>query len=199
MHAPSRHHEPGARRVERPGGLRRVLVLGDEAAHRAEAGEDQRVDARLRAAREHGVGVAAADQLGALADRVRAGRAGRDRRVVRAADAERDRDLAARRVDEHARDEERRDAVGAALAQHVVCSTIPGRPPIAEPTTTPTRAGSTPLSPPSRQRLLRGAEREQDVAVDPPRLLRAARPWPGRSPSPRPRSAPGTRSRRRPG
>ena len=32
-----------------------------------------------------------------------------------------------------------------------VCSTIPGRPPIAEPTTTPTRAGSTPLRPPSRQ------------------------------------------------
>ena len=54
-----------------------------------------------------------------LADRVRAGRAGRDDRVVRAADPERDRDLAARRVDEDVRQEERRDAVRAALAQHV--------------------------------------------------------------------------------
>ena len=75
--------------------------------------------AGLRAAGEHGVGVAALDQLGRLADRVRAGRAGRDDRVVRAADPERDRDLPARRVDEHAREEERRDAVGAAVAQDV--------------------------------------------------------------------------------
>ena len=66
---------------------------------------------RLGAAGEHDVGVAAPDRLGALADRVRAGRAGGHRRVVRAADAELDRDLAARRVDEHVRDEERRDAV----------------------------------------------------------------------------------------
>ena len=60
--------EAGARRVERPRGARRVLVLGGEPAHRAEAGEDQRVDARLGAAGEYRVRVAAADQLGALAD-----------------------------------------------------------------------------------------------------------------------------------
>ena len=78
------HHEPRPRRVERPRRPRRVLLLGDEPAHRAEAGEDQRVHARLGAAGEHRVGVAAPDQLGALADRVRAGRARRDRRVVRA-------------------------------------------------------------------------------------------------------------------
>ena len=65
------------------------------------------------------VRVAALDQLGALADRVRPGRARRDDRVVRPADAERDRDLAARRVDEDVRQEERRHAVGAALAHHV--------------------------------------------------------------------------------
>ena len=40
----------------------RVLVLGDEAAHRAEAGEDERVDARLGAAGEHDIGVAAPDR-----------------------------------------------------------------------------------------------------------------------------------------
>ena len=52
-----------------------------------EAGEDQRVHARLAAAGEHRVGVAALDQLGGLADRVRAGRARGDDGVVRARDA----------------------------------------------------------------------------------------------------------------
>ena len=59
----------------------------------------------------------ALDHLGGLADRVRPGRAGRDDRVVQALDPERDRDLAGRRVDEHVRQEARRDAVGAAVAQ----------------------------------------------------------------------------------
>ena len=53
---------------------------------------------RLGPAGEHGIGRAVADEIGALADRVRAGRAGGDDRVVRAAEPERDRDLAARRV-----------------------------------------------------------------------------------------------------
>ena len=66
--------------------------------------------ARLGAAGEHRVGVAAADDLRRLADGVRAGRARGDRRVVRAAVAERDRELPARRVGEHARDERRRHA-----------------------------------------------------------------------------------------
>ncbi len=96
-----------------------MLVLDREPAHGAEAGEDQRVHARLRPAGEHDVRVPALDQLGRLADRVRSRRAGRDDRVVRAADAERDRHLAARRVDEHVRKEERRDPVRPALAQHV--------------------------------------------------------------------------------
>ena len=87
-------HESRTRRVERPGGARRMLVLGSEAAHRREAGEDQRHDARLGAAREHGVGGAALDHLGGLADGVRAGRARGDDGVVRAGDAERDRELA---------------------------------------------------------------------------------------------------------
>src|SRR6266511_4991109 len=94
-----------------------MLVLDREPAHRAEAGEDQRVHARLGAAREDRIRVAALDQLGALSHRVRAGRARRDDRVVRAADPERDGDLAARGVDEDVRQEERRHAVQAALAQ----------------------------------------------------------------------------------
>ena len=73
--------------------------------------------AGLGAAREHDVGVAAPDQLRPLPDRVRAGSARRDGRVVRAAEAEVDRDLPARRVDEHVRDEPRRHPRVAALAR----------------------------------------------------------------------------------
>ena len=90
-----------------------MLVLRREPAHRGEAREDQRDDARLGAAGEHRVGVAALDHLGRLADRVRAGRAGRDDRVVRAFDPERDRELARDGVDEHVRQEVRRDAARA--------------------------------------------------------------------------------------
>ncbi len=136
-----------------------MLVLDRQAAHRAEAGQDQRVHAGLGAAGEDDVRVASADDLGSLADGVRPGRAGRDGRVVRAAHAERDRDLAARRVDEHARDEVRRDAVRAPLVRgSSLCSMIPRKPPIAEPKTTPTRAGieavqrSRPPSPRRRRR-----------------------------------------------
>ena len=59
------HDEAGPGGVERARGARRVLLLGDEPAHRAEAGEDQRMDAGLGTAGEHDVGVAALDQLGA--------------------------------------------------------------------------------------------------------------------------------------
>ena len=76
--------------------------------------------ARLRPAGEHGVGIAALDQLRGLADRMRAGRAGRDDRVVRASDPERDRELPAGGVDEDVRQEVRRDAVRPALAQDLV-------------------------------------------------------------------------------
>ena len=55
-----------------------------------------------------------------LADRVRAGGTGRDDCVVGAAEAELDRDLPARRVDEDVGEEGRGDAVGPALAQDVV-------------------------------------------------------------------------------
>jgi len=69
------------------------------------------------AAREHRVRVAPFDQLGRLAHRVRPGRAGRDRRVVRPLDPEGDRELAARGVDEDARDEARRNALEPAFTE----------------------------------------------------------------------------------
>ena len=143
------HHEAGARRVERARRVRRMLLLRGEPAHRAEAREDQRMDARLGAAGEHRVGVAALDQLRRLTDRVRAGRARGDDGVVRPADPELDRDLAARRVDEDVRQEVRRDPVRPRSRRTSVCSAIPTTPPIAEPRTMPTRVGSKPFSPAS--------------------------------------------------
>src|SRR5919204_6365978 len=96
-----------------------MLLLCGEAAHRAEPGEDQRVNARLGAAGEHEIGVAALDQLRALANGVRARGTRRHDRVVRPLDPELDRELTARRVYEHVREEERRHAAGPTLAQHV--------------------------------------------------------------------------------
>ena len=177
------HHEAGARRVERPRRARRVLVLGDEPAHRAEAGEDQRVHARLGAAGEHRVRAAALDQLRRLADGVRAGGARRHRRVVRAAEAERDRELAARRVGEHARDEGRRDAREPALAQHVgllddadeAADRRAEEDPDARGVVGAVEAGI-------GDRLPAGAEREEDVALELPGLLRRRNACSRRSP-----------------
>ena len=166
------HHEAGPRRVERARRVRRMLFLRGEPAHRAEAREDQRVDARLGAAGEHGVRVAALDQLGRLADRVRARRARRDDRVVRAADPERDRDLPARRVDEHVREEVRRDAVGAALAQDVGLLDDPDDPADrrAEHDPHPRRVEAVQAR--VADRLLGRRDGEQHVALEPARLLR---------------------------
>ena len=129
--------------------------------------------ARLRAAGQHGVGVAAPDQLGRLPDRARAGRARRHDRVVRPAEAQRDRELPAGRVDEHARDEERRDAVGAALAEDVGL--------LHDPRDAADRRADDDAdavrverrsSAGVRDRLARGGEREHDVAVELAHLLR---------------------------
>ena len=60
------------------------------------------------------------------------------------------------------------------------CSTIPGSPPIAEPTTMPTRSGSTSFKPPSRQApcAAPSASRTFHPSGAPPS---PARPWPGRA------------------
>ena len=166
------HDEAGPRRVEGPRRARRVLVLGDEPAHGAEPGQDQRVHAGLGAAGEHGVGVAAAHELGRLADRVGAGRARRDDGVVRPADAERDGELAARRVDEHVRQEVRRHALGAALPQDLALLHDPDEPADrgAEDDPDPRRVEAVQAR--VLDRLLGCPEREQDVAVELAHLLR---------------------------
>ena len=150
----------------------RVLVLDGEPAHRREAGEDQRHDARLGAAREHRVGRAALDHLRGLADRVRARRAGGDDGVVRALDAERDRELAGDGVDEHVRQEVRRDAVGPALAQRVGLLEDAGHAADrrAEDDADARRVEA--VQPGVGERLATGRDAEQHVALELPRLLR---------------------------
>ena len=126
----------------------------------------------LGAARDHRVGVAALDQLRRLADRVRAGRAGRDDGVVRALDPERDRDLSRRRVDEHVREEARRHAVVAALAQDVVLLADPDDAADRGAEDDPDAVGVEVVEPCVGERLARRAERDQDAALELARLLR---------------------------
>ena len=99
------------------------------------------MDARLGAAREDGVGVPAPDQLRALADRMRAGRARGDGRVVR---PRRPSEIAIWPLAESTstlgmKNGETRS--GPRSRRTFDWSTIPGSPPIAEPTTMPTRPG----------------------------------------------------------
>ena len=138
---PLPHDEARTRRVERPRGERRVLLLGDEPAHRAEPGEDERRDRRLGAAGEDDVGLAAPDRRRRLADRGRAGRARGDGREVLSLEAELDRDLPARRVDEHRGDEERRDAVRRRARRRPAAARRSSR-----SRRSPTRRGSRPAS-----------------------------------------------------
>ena len=67
-------HEPAAVGVERAAGARGVLVGRRKGGQAVEAGHAERVDHRVRAAADHDVGVAAAEDLGRLADRLRATR-----------------------------------------------------------------------------------------------------------------------------
>ena len=166
------HHEAGASRVERPRRAGRILVLHREPAHRGETREDQRVQARLAAAGEHGVGVAALDQLGSLTDRVRAGRAGGDDCVVRPRDAEGDRKLAARRVDEDVRQEVRRHPVGSALAADLLLLQDPAHAADRGPEDDAHLGRLEPLEARVGERLLGSAEGEQDVPLELAHLLR---------------------------
>ena len=61
-----------------------LVVVGREGGQQVEAGDAERVDHAVRAAGEHHVGVAAADDLGRLADGLAAGGAGGQAVGVRA-------------------------------------------------------------------------------------------------------------------
>ena len=144
------------------------LVLDGEPAHRGEAGEDQRHDAGLGAAGEHRVGCAALDHLGGLADGVRAGCAGGDDCVVRALDAERDRELSGDGVDEHVRQEVRGDAVRPALAQRVGLLEDAGDAADRRAEHDPDAGRVEAVQPGVRQRLAAGGDAEEHVALELP-------------------------------
>src|SRR5262249_40603384 len=65
-------HEPITLLVERSGRLLWGIVASRESRQQAEAGQAERVDNAVRATGQHHVGVAAADQLRGLADRLAA-------------------------------------------------------------------------------------------------------------------------------
>ena len=167
--------EPVARGVERARGRLGPLAGSRraEALHGREAGDDERVDAGLAATGEHHVGVAAADQLGGLHDGMRARRAGRDGRQVVAAQVEQRGDRAARDVRQALRQEPGRDPLPAAVAQDVVL--LHHRVEAADRGAEEHAGARRVVDHECRivGRLLRGGEREQDVAVHAPRFLGA--------------------------
>ena len=149
-----------------------MLVLGRESPHRDEPGEDDRLDRGLRPAGEHCIRIAALDQLRGLPHRVRPGRARRDRSIIRALDPERDRELPARRVDEDARDEARRDPLVPAFAEDLSLLHDPRDSPDRRAEGDPDPMGIEPVQSRIPNSLPPRGEGEQDVAVELALLLR---------------------------
>ena len=98
MPAPSPRTKPSRMPIEGPRRFRGLVVAGGQGGEQVEAGHAQRVDHAVRAAGQHQVGVAAADQLGRFADGLRAGGAGRQAAVVRPLQPEIVRQVGRRRV-----------------------------------------------------------------------------------------------------
>ena len=98
--------------------LRLVVEVGAERPRLGEAGDADRADGRFRAAGEHDVGVVHRDHPRRIADRVGAGRAGGDHRMVGTHQPIFDRDLAGDEVDQPAVDEVRADPARPLLVQH---------------------------------------------------------------------------------
>ena len=80
---PFAQHEAVAVAVEGPRGLGGLVVAGAQGGQQVEAGHAEGMDHGVRAAGEHHVGLAAADDLDRLADRLAAGGAGRQAVDVR--------------------------------------------------------------------------------------------------------------------
>jgi len=97
-----------------------ILLLAGQAAHVAEAGQDERRQGGLGTAGENRVGRAATNDLGALTERVGTGCAGGDHGEVDSAETKADRQLAAGRVGENAGNEPRCHATGTAFEQRLL-------------------------------------------------------------------------------
>ena len=114
---------------------------------------------------------------------VRAGGARRDRRVVRPAEPELDRDLPARRVDEHDGMKNGETRSCRARARTSCCSTIAEDAADRRADEDPdARGGRRPVHARVVPCLARRGDGEQDVPLDPPRLLRRRRRSPGSKP-----------------
>ena len=116
------HHQPGALAhdetvaglVEGPRGGSRFVVARGQRLEGVKSAERQRIDATLGTADQRDLGLAAADQAHAVADRLDAGRAGGDRATQRPLEMVLDRQVAAGKVGEEGRHGERRQAAHAA-------------------------------------------------------------------------------------
>ena len=78
------HDKAVAQPIERARGLGGSVVPRGQGGEQTEAGDAERMDHAVRAAGDHEVGVAAADQLDRLADGLAAGGAGREAAEIRA-------------------------------------------------------------------------------------------------------------------
>ena len=92
----------------------------DSARMARESADAQRRDAGFRAAADHHVGIAVLDHAEGIADRVRAGGAGRRGGRIRTLRAGADGNVARRQIDDGRRNEKRRDAAGAFFEQDLV-------------------------------------------------------------------------------
>ena len=95
---PFAQHESVAIVVERPRGLGRLVVAGAQGGEQVEAGDAEGMDHAVRAAGEHDVGIAAANDFGRFADRLAAGGAGRQAIEVRPLGVEHGGQMARRHV-----------------------------------------------------------------------------------------------------
>ena len=106
--------------VEGPrGALSGSSLRGAEGARGGEARHADRADGRLAAAGEHDVGVAVADEARGVADRVRAGGAGRAGGAQRALRPQLERHVRRAHVGDHHGDQQRVGAVGALVEELV--------------------------------------------------------------------------------
>ncbi len=136
------HDEAVAVPVVGPAGfLRLVVEIGAERARLGEAGDADRADRRFGAAGEHDVGIVRRDHPRRVADRMGAGRASGDHRMVRPHQPVFDRHLAGDEVDQAAVDEVRADPARPLFVQDERSRfSMPGRPPMPEPIDTPARS-----------------------------------------------------------
>ena len=128
--------------------------------------------ARLGPAGEDRVRVAALDQFGRLTDGVRPGRARGDHGVVRPGDPERDRELAARGIDQDVWEEVRRDPFRTALPADLLLLEDPVDTADRCPEDDPHPHRVEAVQPSVADRLLCSPERQQDVPLELAHLLR---------------------------